>query len=511
MTGPCASTPRLWTIAMLVLASAACDSSNKLQSISIAPGASVFDRGSRVQLTARGTYRDGTTTDLTSTVAWSSTDTSVASVASSGVASGSAPGSATVSADFSGVRASTTVKVVGFAAMDLRQVNATGDNPAMQLDGRGRHLLAYMVLDASLDPPRLQLRTQEGSAGWPPAWSARDLVAEGPWSTTEADIQLASNAAGVSAMVFRHSSDGLNDDLNSFGVAYYDGAAWRWALTQPGKMYLQFRREGASGTPVVAVDRTGTAFVAYQEEITEAPFHNLCVARFDAEGLVDVTRWPEPVGQLLVAANAAGQVLVVNTLAGSHLFDGATWGSLQELPVNPGSDAVLALDGSDQAMLVGFDGLAQAMRLGPSGWSVATVLNSSANSSAGAAAVDSAGATVAAFATARPAGDLMTVRVSSGASWGPEIVVDGNGSAPAVFSNVRALAAGPGLFVVMWDAGIVTRATWFDGTWHTVVDLAPSSVRAPAAAVGSEGQILIIGDRGIEGLPLYAASYILQR
>src|SRR5260370_39942645 len=77
-------------------------------SIAIKPVNPSVAAGQQQQLTATGTYGDGTAIDLTSCVTWSSSANGTATVDSFGVASGVSPGSATITAEYLGVAPSTT-------------------------------------------------------------------------------------------------------------------------------------------------------------------------------------------------------------------------------------------------------------------------------------------------------------------------------------------------------------------------------------------------------------------
>ena len=105
----------------LVLFLAGCGSAG-LNSIAIAPSTQVLNSvGATVQFTAIGTYVQGShppsTKDITSQVAWSSSNAAVATVSSSGLATAVAPGNVTITASmngFGGVKSSTaTVTVTG--------------------------------------------------------------------------------------------------------------------------------------------------------------------------------------------------------------------------------------------------------------------------------------------------------------------------------------------------------------------------------------------------------------
>jgi len=72
--------------------------SKTVTSISVTPPTASFAAGSTQQFKATATYADSTTGDITSSVTWSSSDTSIATINSSGLATGVASGSATITA-----------------------------------------------------------------------------------------------------------------------------------------------------------------------------------------------------------------------------------------------------------------------------------------------------------------------------------------------------------------------------------------------------------------------------
>jgi Concanavalin A-like lectin/glucanases superfamily/Bacterial Ig-like domain (group 2) len=82
-----------------------------LVSIAVVPTSAVIVQGSTQQFTATGGYSDGTTQNLSGTANWSSTNTAVASVSSTGLATAVAKGTAGVQASMGGVSGSATVSV----------------------------------------------------------------------------------------------------------------------------------------------------------------------------------------------------------------------------------------------------------------------------------------------------------------------------------------------------------------------------------------------------------------
>ncbi len=86
-----------------------------LVSISVTPGSSLVTAGNTVQLTATGTYSDGSTQNVTSFASWSSSATTIATV-NSGLLTGVSAGSVTVTASASGVTSPAASVQVGTPA-----------------------------------------------------------------------------------------------------------------------------------------------------------------------------------------------------------------------------------------------------------------------------------------------------------------------------------------------------------------------------------------------------------
>jgi Big-like domain-containing protein/ASPM-SPD-2-Hydin domain-containing protein len=82
-----------------------------LVSISVTPSPASMPLGSTLQLTATGSYSDGTKQNLTNSVTWSSSSSGIASVNNTGLADGVSIGNATVTAALSSISGSTLVSV----------------------------------------------------------------------------------------------------------------------------------------------------------------------------------------------------------------------------------------------------------------------------------------------------------------------------------------------------------------------------------------------------------------
>ena len=125
------------------------------------PANPTIAKGNSQQFTATGTYSDGTTADLTTSVIWWSANTNVAPITTGGSAMGNAKGHAKISAAFGPVTGSTTLTV---AAPALTALTVTPANPTIAKgnsqqftatgtysDGTNRSLTASVTW-ASSDP-----------------------------------------------------------------------------------------------------------------------------------------------------------------------------------------------------------------------------------------------------------------------------------------------------------------------------------------------------------------------
>ena len=82
-----------------------------LVSLAVTPSSPSIASGSTAQFAAIGTYNNGTTQDLSSTVTWSSSAPAIAPISSQGLASGAAFGSTTITASAGSITASTSLSV----------------------------------------------------------------------------------------------------------------------------------------------------------------------------------------------------------------------------------------------------------------------------------------------------------------------------------------------------------------------------------------------------------------
>jgi uncharacterized protein YjdB len=101
-----------------------------LTTLSVGPATPSIQQGSTLQMAATGTYDDGSTKALTSSVLWSSSDKAIATVSSGGLVNAIATGSATISAASGTVSGSTTVTVT---LANLVSIAVTPTSPSIKI------------------------------------------------------------------------------------------------------------------------------------------------------------------------------------------------------------------------------------------------------------------------------------------------------------------------------------------------------------------------------------------
>jgi hypothetical protein len=132
-------------IVLLVLVAAGCGmffpSASTLVAISISPSNPTIQLTKTQQFTATGTFGDSSSRDVSSSVAWKSSDTSKATITGSGLATAVATGTTTISATSGNVSQSTTLTVSTNTTNSIT-VTAPNGNTALQLGGTGVQLTA---------------------------------------------------------------------------------------------------------------------------------------------------------------------------------------------------------------------------------------------------------------------------------------------------------------------------------------------------------------------------------
>ena len=104
-----------------------------VSSLAVSPASMSIGMGSTQQFVATAHLSDGTTKDMSSSVTWSSSDATVASIGASGLASGAAAGTVTISAQSGTVHGSATLSVTA-AAVNLQSITISPAASSMPIN-----------------------------------------------------------------------------------------------------------------------------------------------------------------------------------------------------------------------------------------------------------------------------------------------------------------------------------------------------------------------------------------
>src|SRR5262249_48553098 len=97
-------------------------------SLAVTAASPSIPKGQNESFTARGTFSDGSTRDLTTQVTWASVLSSVATITTSGVATGLAVGTATITATLGGITGQASLTV---APAILQSITVMPANPSV--------------------------------------------------------------------------------------------------------------------------------------------------------------------------------------------------------------------------------------------------------------------------------------------------------------------------------------------------------------------------------------------
>jgi len=128
----------VWAVVCMIIAISlyACSSSSTnsgagsttLTTISVTPASPSILAGTSQQFTALGTYSDNSSQNITSSVTWSSSDTSKASISIAGLATAVSAGTTTIMANSGSISGSTIVTITGLPSSPTSVAAVAGDS-----------------------------------------------------------------------------------------------------------------------------------------------------------------------------------------------------------------------------------------------------------------------------------------------------------------------------------------------------------------------------------------------
>ncbi len=288
-----------------------------LTAIAITPTSPSVTVGLDQQLTATGTFSDGSTTDLTTQVTWGSSNEAIAIIGNSseiyGVVTGVSVGTATITAQLDGITGTTPVNVT---AATLQAIDITPTNPSLTVG----LTLPFTATGTFSDDSTLDLTTQ--------------VV----WASSDSETATISNAAGEQ------------------GVANA-GA--------PGQTSISATLDGVTGTTVLTVSEA--ALVSIEVTPTEQSLAKGRTLQFTATGtfadssqqdLTTQVTWATGDLAIAVVDNASGtQGLVTGTGVGVTAVS-ATLGDITgatDLAVSAATLSSIAITPAAPTLAAGLD------------------------------------------------------------------------------------------------------------------------------------------------------------
>ncbi len=162
-----------------------------LVSIAITPTNSSVAKGTAQQFTATGTFSDNSVQDLTTQVAWTSSDTIKATVTNAGLATGTGIGSSTITAASGGISGSTTLTVT---SATLVSISVTPTNPSITLGTAQQFTATGTYTDNSI----------------------QDITSSVTWRSSDTNIAAISNANGLS----NYLTNGTGITIGSSSISF---------------------------------------------------------------------------------------------------------------------------------------------------------------------------------------------------------------------------------------------------------------------------------------------------
>ena len=149
-----------------------------LSSIAVTPNTTTVALGVTQQYIATGTFSDGTSLNITSSVSWTSSDASVATISASGVATPVAAGNTNIKASLNNVT-----------------------SPAVSLTVSSTTLNSISVTSTTGFSTPLGVQTQLTATGNFSDGTTQDLTSQVTWSSSSANVATVSNVSGSNGLV----------------------------------------------------------------------------------------------------------------------------------------------------------------------------------------------------------------------------------------------------------------------------------------------------------------------
>ncbi len=428
-----------------------------LVSIDLNPAGVSLARGTPQQFSATGTYSDGSTMDITSTVTWASSDTSVLTVGNAagtkGLANSLAQGSATVTASSAGVSATATVTV------SAAVLNSITVSPA----------------SASLPMGVSQQLTAMGTYS---DGSVVDITESVSWSSTDAVSVSVSNAAGTRGRAVASAVG------NSTVTASVNGQSANAAITVTAATLDSVQLTPAVLSIANGVSQQFTATGTYSDGSTQDITSTATWASSDTS-VMSISNGAGNRG--LALAKALGTANVSATLSGVSGSAGVTVtaATLSSLEINPSSLTLPKGLGQQMSVTGLFSDSTTSALTTSATWSSSNAAVFSVSNSAGSKGQVTANGVGTATLTAAYGGQQAQISITVTAATLSSITVSASASSLANGTNLQFAAAG--VYSDGSSQDITSSVSWAssDAAKLSVSNTAGSKGLASAHAVGA--------------------------
>ncbi|HVU15368.1 MAG TPA: DUF4082 domain-containing protein [Candidatus Didemnitutus sp.] len=240
-----------------------------LSSIAVTPANSTIAAGATQSYAATGTYSDGSTQNITAQVTWSSSNTGVATIATSGLTTGGSPGTTTISASLNGVTGSTSLTVQ--SAVTLIGISVTPSNTSVLAGATQQFTATGTYSNSSTQDLTTQVSWSSSNSAVAVVSSAGLATTSGGGSTTiSATLGAVTGSTALRAQTLlaintSSLSGATAESSYSATVSATGGAApYSWSITSgslPAGLALNASTGIIAGTPTVLGTSTFTVGV----------------------------------------------------------------------------------------------------------------------------------------------------------------------------------------------------------------------------------------------------------
>lgn len=244
-------------------------------SVSSLPSSTTYiKKGDELQLTATGTYSDGSTKDITNLATWSSSNTDVASVNSAGLATALTEGRATITASLGAISSNILTLIVLPTAVFIGNTQGLVYSDNMALQGSMQSTLGTIVNSVATDTNgNVYAGTADGNV-WKHAAGAAD---KDPW------VKLVGNNVSLSVLTTDSPVKSVATDTSgNIYAGTENGAVWKYTIGELGNSWAQLG--SAQAKSVISIVTCGSENIYILTAANDSHIYKLNVNSWELLG-----------------------------------------------------------------------------------------------------------------------------------------------------------------------------------------------------------------------------------